>query len=251
MGWIAPILVFVMLAAPALRLWRSENSAERNIAIFFLASALGLALRLAAVRNGSLGAGSAGGIESVANTFGHLGLTIACIALFNFTRIVFRPAAAWACWVQRAGSAGAILAFCALFLDHGLVREEATSVLVANSVRAASFAWCFAEALHYWTLMRRRLAMRLADPIVANRFGLWSVWTGCLTATLVFVLAGRIGGALMDVDGSALPAAMPFVRAFILACIGACMTAIWLSFFPPSRYLDWIEKRNAAPSVQA
>ena len=85
--------------------------------------------------------------------------------------------------------------------------------------------------------------MGLAEPVVANRFGLWCIWTGGLTWCLGFVLLTRILARAFEVGIERLPEAFQAAQITILASIVVSMTAIWLSFFPPSRYLDWIERR--------
>jgi hypothetical protein len=240
---LAPSLIFLLLAAPALRLARMPGRAERSVAAFFLATAFGLSLRLAAMADGVTDTP----FEYLLNTLGHVGLSAACIALFVFTRTVFRPTERWAQQLQRFGVLASLASLAGLSLDGGFggaQSEQATSVLVANAIRTASYSWCFIESLLYWRMMRRRVALGLAEPIVANRFGLWCVWTGGLMSCLGLVLLGRIAGAAMGVGLEAAPNAMIVVRAVLLTGIVATMSAIWLSFFPPARYLDWIERRS-------
>ncbi len=242
MGWLAPCLVFALLAAPALRLARMPGKAERSVAAFFLASATGLSFRLFAMADGA--ADSL--FELVFNVVGHAALSAACVALFVFTRTVFRATETWARRLQGFGTLASVATLGAVFVDGGLGNEQALSVLFANATRTASYAWCFAEALHYWHMMRRRVEVGLAEPIVANRFGLWCVWTGGLMSCLGLVLAMRIAGVVMQIGIESAPNIMGVVRVMILSGILATMTAIWLSFFPPARYLDWIEKRSEA-----
>ena len=65
------------------------------------------------------------------------------MALFSFTREVFRPDDAWAGQAMALGSAAAGLSFVFLLGDGGLRGEQAASVIVANGLRTASYAWCF------------------------------------------------------------------------------------------------------------
>lgn len=244
MGWLVPLLVFGMLAAPALRLARTNEIgvAERAIAGFFLASAAGFSLRLLAVSDGAIDSA----FEVALNAGGHLALSLACLALFVFTRRVFRPAAAWAARVQHAGSVASLATFAVLFLDNGLSGEDANSVLLANALRTASYGWCFYESLRYWNVMNRRVEIGLAEPLVANRFGLWAIWTGSLCATLSFVLAMRLLGRLLGMGMDLLPRFLPIVQLAMVGFITASMIAIWLSFFPPLRYRNWVERRATA-----
>ena len=235
----AALLVFVLLAAPALRLARRTTPAERAAAGFFLLTGLGFSLRMAAVRGGI----PEGALATAVNTAGHAALSCACVALFTFTRIVFRPTERWAAGLQRVGSVAAGLGFGALFLDGGTRREQAASVLLVNALRTASYAWCFAESLRYWRMMRRRVAMGLADATVANRFGLWCTWTGALSASLGGVLITRLAGRASGAGMELFPTFLAAAKGLVLVGMLVSGAAIWLSFFPPARYLDWVERR--------
>ena len=47
------------------------------------------------------------------------------------------------------------------------------------------------ESFRYWRMLRRRLRLGLADPVVTNRFLLWAVWAACSTLNFVADLASR------------------------------------------------------------
>ncbi len=132
------------------------------------------------------------------------------------------------------------------------VEETSAVVLVTNFSRVVPLLWAFAESLAYWRMMRRRLALGLADPVVTNRFFLWSVWTGGLAmlplATLLLRLTGYalqwFGLPEADVaasDRAAIAASLQIV--FLITGL-AGVIAISLSFFPPRRYLDWIRTQS-------
>jgi len=237
-----PIFVFVLLALPALRLWRQRGAAERTVAAFFLLSGLGFSMRFRAVADGLLDSPA----EIAVNVAGHLALSLACVALFAFTQRLFRPQERWArvlFWVASAGSIGAVAL---LFLDGGSQREDAASLLVLNSLRTASYGWSFAEAFLYWRQMRKRAALGLAEPLVANRFLLWSTWSGGLALCFGFVLATRIAGRMLGAGAELMPTVFPLIRIVLGAAIFTSAAAIWLCFFPPRRYTDWILRRAAA-----
>ncbi len=54
-------------------------------------------------------------------------------------------------------------------------------MLTTNTARIVPTAWACYESLRYYRSMHRRQTLGLADPIVANRFLLWSIWTGAVT----------------------------------------------------------------------
>jgi hypothetical protein len=98
--------------------------------------------------------------------------------------------------------------------------------------------WSAAESYRYWLAMRRRVAIGLADPLVANRFFLWgtgSVFTTCATWTasipFLFVLS----------DPEAVAAITPPVRIVTaIAGIGSVSCSLF-AFLPPAWYKRMIE----------
>ena len=169
-----------------------------------------------------------------------VGLTGAVALLAVFTWRAFRPdsrrAAALAALVI-AANAGACLALVA----SGAALPSGPLGLVAVLARCAALVWLFGESTRYAARMRRRLALGLADPVVANRFLLWSIWTGALAAIPLFVLVLRATGALEPpAPGAPLPAAARAALAVLAAGGGLAAAAGWLAFFPPAAYRRWI-----------
>ena len=48
-------------------------------------------------------------------------------------------------------------------------------VLLVDLLAQALYLWTSVESLTWWRRMHRRVALGLADPVVANRFFLWGV----------------------------------------------------------------------------
>lgn len=100
-----------------------------------------------------------------------------------------------------------------------------------------SYGWASLECGRYYLLMRRRLPLGLADPVVVNRFGLYSVATAMAVAVnlvgWVFWHAGvemithPVGGALLFVFGTSSSVLM------------------LLAFLPPRSYLARVRARAA------
>jgi hypothetical protein len=96
----------------------------------------------------------------------------------------------------------------------------------------------------YARLMRRRVGLALADPLVANRFVLWSVWTGALSFAGLVLFAVRSRAFWLQLNGIdpriAMPAAVPLTAIVAgLAAVSAGV-AVWLAFFPPESYRRWL-----------
>jgi hypothetical protein len=104
--------------------------------------------------------------------------------------------------------------------------------------RIVSASWLGAEAFLYFGAMRRRVALGLAEPILANRFLLWTIasCTGvvflCTSVPPMFLTEGL----LVEID------------MYLFAAAGlATASAYWLAFFPPAAYRKFVE-RNATPA---
>ena len=90
----------------------------------------------------------------------------------------------------------------------------------------------------------------LADPIVANRFLLWAIWTGSVSFLPIYGLVVRLlshslgistpwqnGAATSDLSTSTSMVGVLFLLMSLTA-----MTSLWLSFVPPGFYTRWIMK---------
>jgi hypothetical protein len=102
--------------------------------------------------------------------------------------------------------------------------------------------WTMVESYRYYALMRRRLAIGLADPLLANRFFLWgtgALGTGLATwiSSLPFLWVGR---------PELLLAWTPTVQ-IVVASVGvATVLAYLLTFLPPAFYRRWLLGADAA-----
>jgi hypothetical protein len=249
-----PIFGFaaVMLALGA-RLVRSglrTHGVELWLGLFFSAGALAMPVRFA-LANGADVAFDAGLLNLGCQALLHAG--VCCLA--GFVWRTFRPN-------QSAGRA--IFASIVILLSVNLVlfgvsgahALQGTPVHVLQSASLALvFGWAFAEAAGYYGRMRRRAALGLSDPVVTNRFLLWTLWTGGLTLLPVVVTAVRlvellgaggvgssVGGALGTNSGWSLVA----IRTAAISLVPVIALSLWLSFFPPRGYRDWIRSRHPA-----
>ncbi len=168
-----------------------------------------------------------------------LSMSLGWSMVWTFTWRVFRPEAGWARALALTAYAG--FAVClAESLHSSLTFVHPQDVLIptwgalghqANTM--VLFVWTGIESFRYWGLLRRRLALGLASPVVANRFFLWGV-------VAVFSLLTMIGpfiAGLRGVDFMGQP--------WVLTCVGlggsATSVALYLAFLPPKAYLRRIE----------
>jgi hypothetical protein len=102
-----------------------------------------------------------------------------------------------------------------------------------------AFGWMSLESLRYHALLRKRLALGLADPVVANRFFVWGAGEG-VSSLLVLALI------VVMCTGREIAASDPVVAWFVTLTGLVNALVWWLSFAPPAAYLNWIRGTAAA-----
>ena len=166
-----------------------------------------------------------------------VGIAASVLCMIAFTRLAFRPegnAPRVASWLLVAALLGG-------FLGGGLsgdwigVRTDLAWLWLEQFAIALAYGWGAVEALRYHLLMRRRVVHGLAEPLVANRFLLWTIYVGgfCL-AQLMYCLSLAFYGAVshMDVLNAAL-------------VVGA-EVAFFLAVFPPAWYARRVDAAASA-----
>lgn len=163
---------------------------------------------------------------------------------FFFTWRVFRPTDRWARVLAGAGvglelGAGLAAAARALTIDDAMALRtpvlQGTLLLTGAQV---AYAWGAFEASRYRALLRRRIPLGLADPLVANRFGLWG-WAGTFAA-------GAIAPSTVSVLMGSNPHT-PLNHLVIAVCGLASSGALLLAFLPPAAYVRFV--RESAPDA--
>jgi hypothetical protein len=160
------------------------------------------------------------------------------VGVFVFTERVFRPGVGWARALAITGVAVTAVGLVG-GVEHALgahdlatLRKPASGVLIIQAAALVLYPWTGLEGLRCWLQARKRLALGLADPLVANRFLLWA-WIGVfstLTVAPAFVVT-LLGG-----DGTT------HVGARFFTAIGGLASSICLqlAFLPPASYRRWI-----------
>lgn len=95
--------------------------------------------------------------------------------------------------------------------------------------RAGAYAWSAAEAGRCYGMMRRRLAVGLADPVVVDRFRLWAVSSSAITAAFLVFYMGRLWAENVATS-------VPVLAATSVVGLIAGLS-MWLAFVPPPAYL--------------
>lgn len=93
------------------------------------------------------------------------------------------------------------------------------------------FAWGCVESTLYYGKLKKRLAIGLGDPAVAERFLLWSIGTGLAAATCALGMTL----SMLGLDTRTNPIAL-----LVIGVMGICMsTPIWIAFLPSPHYQRW------------
>jgi hypothetical protein len=165
---------------------------------------------------------------------------------YFFTWRVFRPGSKWALvvcgagvWLLLAPVGGVVAHVEASGIEAGIRNASAWTFPLVASV-LASYGWTAVESFRYFLNARRRLRIGLIEPAVCNRFLLWALASG------TWLSVGIVSGFLLAMGLN------PLSHAPFTVCVGAaglvnsiCMI---LCFMPPARYLDWLQRRAAAPA---
>ena len=183
-------------------------------------------------------------LQALGQSLHDLGVTL----ILAFIVVVFRPNDRWA--------KGLAAAMCAALWIGQLgweVENRYRSAQIGNAFWWLRYAvvwtyslWTMIESYRWYGLLRRRTAIGLADPIVANRFFLWG--TGAIGTALATWASSVSLFLVHDLDryASWIP-----VTQVATATIGiATVSLYYLTFFPPAAYRRWIAG-SARPGERA
>jgi hypothetical protein len=169
------------------------------------------------------------------------GLGVACLLLF--TCRVFQPSSRWATGTLGVGLAAILVTRIGIVKGFVAVPENEVAsfasapfwVGLSVVIWTSGYIWAAAESLRYYGMLRRRLRLGLADPVVTNRFLLWGI--GCAVAGLVSASLIATTAAGMDVHGHPVPQLLMSITGFVGPITW------YLGFAPPDGYLRLIRRR--------
>jgi hypothetical protein len=101
-------------------------------------------------------------------------------------------------------------------------------------------AWASFESLRYYSMMKKRARIGMANPAVADRFGLWSI--SALGAAIMsgYSYLGQLNG--VDVNTTVQ-------GPIVLGLLGVTAAgSLWLAFLPPRWFIAWREESEAHAS---
>lgn len=241
LGIAALIIVSIIVAARLLLLHLRTRALPELLLGTMLLVSVGLSYPLGIAAH--LSKGSATLLQSGSDVAMAVGFSL----LYVFVWRVFRPASVWA--ALAAGVAVCTLLAVAAYRCLRLQTEgwlDVTEIpLGENLMRvlpvAVAYFWTAFEAFRYHGVMRRRVALGLADATVTNRFLLFALMATFASCGVVLNLtAVLLGVSIAESPGVLL--ASSFTG-------GAQTVCMWLAFLPPQAYLDRIRSRSAAEAT--
>jgi len=174
-------------------------------------------------------------------------LMFGCCCYLVFTAKVFRPAAPWALRVAVLGSAiltvsgiQNIWAFCSTADSAEILARARVGLAPIVAVLGLYYIWTAFEGFRYYGMMKKRMALGLADAVVTNRFLLWG-FAGIVS------LAWNSVSAVCLALGIDLRSALPV---FTTSLGGFANTVLLvLIFMPPAAYTRWVMRSTRAGAL--
>jgi hypothetical protein len=173
---------------------------------------------------------------------------IGIVCLYAFTQQVFRPGVAWARGV--IALAAVVLPICLAGSAFGLANAPPDWIttkacgawlLCCQLGYGGGFVWAAVEALAQHATARRRVALGLIDPVVANRFLLFAIYGTCCTG----ISLANAAACILELNiATSLVVMLP---AAVLSTVSSI--AMFLAIFPPA----WFAARLRAgrPALDA
>jgi hypothetical protein len=222
------------------------GAAERWVALCLL-SICGVAYPLL-IAGQALPAGAA---HVALVSFAVASLDLGLASMYLFTREVYRRDVAWLRAALALPFAALVVHWAGLTSSLWGARQAVDSLgpdgpgwtLFSTLISGVGFGWTAVESLAYWALLRRRVALGLADPLVVNRVLLWGA-VG-LSTTVINLANGVAGWRGVDVLRD--PSTM-----LVTGIFGSFnAVALWLAFLPPERYVRFVRRRAPGASAPA
>jgi len=179
----------------------------------------------------------------VAVLLGTSAVNVGLLAGFRFTRCVFRPDVVWL--RPALGAVAALLALQTLGMTWATFSADLGAplgrfwTLSSSLISAVGFGWTATESVAYWSQLRLRVPLGLADPLVVNRVLLWAL----VGTSSVLINAVNVAALLRDINVLQDPLTM--LTTGLLGSFNS--VALWLAFLPPEGYARWV--RGGAPGA--
>ena len=179
--------------------------------------------------------------------FGETSLIFGCCCYLFFTAKVFRPTAGWATACAAVGSL--VLVGCGIQIvwSYLVSADQAENVARARiglapmvTVLGLYYVWTAFEGFRYYGMMKKRMALGLADAVVTNRFLLWAM-CGLVS------LSWNTVSAVCLIAGIDLRSTVPLLSTSAGGFANTILLV--LIFMPPAAYTRWVNRSARAGAL--
>ena len=238
--WIGFVTFFVVALAVGVRLallWKRTGEWPE---LMIATGVLGIGVFGFGLQTAAAVAGEGTPLSRALLALALIGSSVGTAAYYFFNAWVYHPESRGVRGLAIFGCTALALAFVATGLDTGFGRLGGTGPIDITRflMLIGGMLWGSGEAFRYWLMMQRRLELGLADPVVTNRFLLWSLGAG--TAGL-----GSLIGMIAQLSTGLTMLELPWVMASSSAHGFVAAIALWLAFVPPAGYVRYLRARAA------
>jgi len=158
-------------------------------------------------------------------------IALGVVALAVGIRRIYRVSDAWAAPLCMGLSTWVLVGWIWTSLGDALPTTVAPTWQNACFVAARSsvYMWGAVESVRFHRMMRRRVALGLADPVVAHQVLMWGLFSLCMGTLAVASLAAGV------ILGDAYPTSTLALLITPTVSLAASI-CLWLGFFPPAFY---------------
>jgi len=162
---------------------------------------------------------------------------LGAIGYLLFIRIVFRPDAAWAAALVFIGVAFLLIGVTGSALSgHYAISLESPWFLMEWTGYTIPSLWMCTEGFRAHVFAGRRARIGLCPAIVANRYLLFAAFA-------LLQILGSFAELLWASQLGTSSALEELVFHLLTGTEIAAIALLWLAFFPPTRYREWIARR--------
>jgi hypothetical protein len=188
-----------------------------------------------------------GHLPIVATSIGIAGIDVGIAAIFFFTRCVFRPEVGWLSRALQVVVASLVIHWLGASIEMVRAVSGGTAAvpsgvwtLFVAGVSTVGFGWTAWESFRYWAVLRRRVPLGLADPLVVNRVALWGL-TGLSSFCINGVSVRTVLTGINVLDDA--------TTMIVTGILGTTNTVcLFLAFLPPAWYAARIRRGASKPA---